>query len=151
MPSAADAPPSRPSAARGTTSRAGGAASTARRPTAPKARPGWARRLLRPGLALITLVLVADALVGENGWFERGRETERLTTATVARDRVRKHNAELAIRADRLKASDPAVVEDLARGKLGMLKPGEVVFVEGTQPSTGDTGSAARLAGAASR
>jgi len=87
-------------------------------------------------------VLVADALVGENGWFERGRETERLTTATVARDRVRKHNAELAIRADRLKASDPAVVEDLARGKLGMLKPGEVVFVESTQPSTVDASAA---------
>ena len=128
MPPAADAPPSRPSAPRA-------ASPTTRRPTSPKARPGWARRLLRPGLALITLVLVADALVGENGWFERGREAERLAIATVQRDRVRKHNAELAIRADRLKAGDPAVIEDLARDKLRMLKPGEVVFVESPQPA----------------
>ena len=33
---------------------------------------------MRPALALITLVLVADALVGENGWFERHHEQERL-------------------------------------------------------------------------
>lgn len=130
MPPAADAP-LRPSTPR--------AAATPRRLGATKARPGWARRLLRPALALITLVLIADALVGENGWFERGREAERLQTTTADRDRVRKENAALAIRAERLKAKDPAVVEDLARGRLGMLKPGEVLFVEGTKaPSVPD-------------
>jgi cell division protein FtsB len=145
MPPAADAPPSRPTAPRGTASRAGGSSSAPRRPAAPRARPGWARRLLRPGLALITLVLVADALVGENGWFERARESERLSVAIAERDRVRKHNAELAIRADRLKAGDPAVIEDLARGRLGMLKPGEVVFVEGsTRPSPADASPVSR-------
>jgi cell division protein FtsB len=124
MPSAADAPLRSP--------RLLGTASTPRRAAAPKARPGWTRRLLRPALALIALVLVADALVGDNGWFERGREQERLQTATAARDKTRKDNAALAIRAERLKAGDPAVIEDLARGKLGMLKPGEVLFVDGT-------------------
>jgi cell division protein FtsB len=84
---------------------------------------------------LITLVLVADGLVGENGWFERGREQEQLEVRTAARDKARKDNAALAIRAERLKAGDPAVIEDLARGKLGMLKPGEVLFVDGTPPA----------------
>jgi cell division protein FtsB len=110
---------------------------TSRRP-APKSSPGWARRLLRPGLALVTLVLVADALVGENGWFERDREQERLRTMTADRDRLQHENAALAERVRRLKAEDPALVEDLARGKLGMLKPGEVLFVEGTTGSAVD-------------
>ena len=142
MPPAADAPPSRSTASRGGTPRTAAASSTVRRPTTARARPGWARRLLLPGLVLITVVLVADALVGENGWFERGREAERLATATAERDHARKHNAALAIRADRLRAGDPTVIEDLARGKLGMLKPGEVVFVEGTQPATLETSPA---------
>jgi cell division protein FtsB len=110
---------------------------TSRRPV-PKSSPGWARRLLRPGLALVTLVLVADALVGENGWFERDREQERLRTMTADRDRLQHENAALAERVRRLKAEDPALVEDLARGKLGMLKPGEVLFVEGTTGSAVD-------------
>ena len=130
MPPAADAP-LRPSSAKSAARQTPSPASN-RRPAAAKAKAGWARRLLRPGLALVTLVLVADALVGENGWFERGREQERLRTMTAERDKVQHENAVLTERIRRLKAEDPALVEDLARGKLGMLKPGEVLFVEGT-------------------
>lgn len=128
MPPAADAPP-RSSSAKSASPRQTAGSAASRRPS-PKPKAGWARRLLRPGLALVTLVLVADALVGENGWFERGREQERLQTMTAERDRLQHHNAVLAERIRRLKAEDPALVEDLARGKLGMLKPGEVLFVE---------------------
>ena len=133
MPPAADAPPRSSSAKPASPRQTAGSASSRR--TVPKSKPGWARRLLRPGLALVTLVLVADALVGENGWFERDREQERLRTMTADRDRLQHENAALVERVRRLKAEDPALVEDLARGKLGMLKPGEVLFVEGTTAS----------------
>lgn len=91
------------------------------------------RRLVRPALALITLVLVADALVGENGWFERHREQERLAQKSAELAQLQQQNADLAVRAKRLDAADPAVIEDLARRKLEMLKPGEVLFIAGTR------------------
>jgi cell division protein FtsB len=87
---------------------------------------------VRPALALITLVLVADALVGENGWFERRHEQERYQQKAAELARLHQQNAELGLRAKRLEAADPAVVEDLARRKLEMMKAGEVLFIDGT-------------------
>jgi cell division protein FtsB len=130
MSSAADVPPRPPSSR---AARTAAPASTPRRQPAPaKAKAGRVRRLVRPALALVTLVLVADALVGENGWFERHREQERLAQRSAELARVQQENADLAVRARRLEAADPAVIEDLARRNLGMLKPGEVLFIDGT-------------------
>jgi cell division protein FtsB len=132
MPSAADVPP-RPPSSRAASARSAAPASTTRRQPAPaKAKSGPVRRLVRPALALITLVLVADALVGENGWFERHREQERLEQKSSELARLQQQNAELALRAKRLEAADPTVIEDLARRKLEMLKPGEVLFIAGS-------------------
>jgi cell division protein FtsB len=132
MPPAADAPP-RPPSSRGASARSATPGATPRRQPAPaKGKPGPARRLVRPALALITVVLIADALVGENGWFERHHEQERYEQQTAALARVQQENAELALRAKRLEAADPAVIEDLARRKLEMMKPGEVLFIDGT-------------------
>ena len=44
-----------------------------------------------------------------------------------------------SLRAKRLEAADPAVVEDLARRKLEMMKPGEVLFIDGTPAAPTDT------------
>jgi cell division protein FtsB len=88
---------------------------------------------MRPALALVTLVLIADALVGENGWFERRREQERFAQKSAELARVQQENADLQIRSRRLTDADPAVIEDLARRKLEMLKPGEVLFIDGTR------------------
>ena len=63
---------------------------------------------------------------------ERHREQERLARTSAELARVQQENAELAVRARRLEAADPAVIEDLARRKLEMLKPGEVLFIDGT-------------------
>ena len=90
------------------------AATPRRQPVPAKAKAGPARRLVRPALALVTLVLIADALVGENGWFERRREQERFQQKAAELARLHQQNAELALRARRLDAADPAVVEDLA-------------------------------------
>ena len=98
---------------------------------------------MRPALALITLVLVADALVGENGWFERHHEQERLEQKSSELARLQQQNAELAVRAKRLEAADPTVIEDLARRKLEMLKPGEVLFIAGSSAVSTSTATPA--------
>jgi cell division protein FtsB len=142
MPPAADAPPrtaTTPASGRG----AGTPASPRRTATATSTkRPGRISRLLRPALLLITLVLVADALVGENGWFEHQREQARLAEVVKKRDEAQRLNAALTQRRDRLTAKDPALIEDLARRNLGMLKSGEYVFIDGTEGRTAP-GSAA--------
>jgi cell division protein FtsB len=132
MPPAADVPP-RPPSSRGASARSAGPGSTPRRQPAPaKAKAGPARRLVRPALALITLVLIADALVGENGWFERHREQDRYQQTAAELARVQQENADLTSRAKRLDAAEPAIIEDLARQKLEMMKQGEVLFIDGT-------------------
>jgi cell division protein FtsB len=131
MSSAADVPP-RPPSSRAARTAAAPASTPRRQPAPAKAKAGRVRRLVRPALALVTLVLVADALVGENGWFERHSEQERLAQTSAELARVQQENADLAVRARRLEAADPAVIEDLARRKLEMLKPGEVLFIDGT-------------------
>jgi cell division protein FtsB len=129
----AAAVPPRPPSSRGTSLRSAAPAAAPRRQPAPaKAKASRARRLLRPALALVTLVLVADALVGENGWFERHREQARLQQTSDELARIQQENADLTIRARRLAAGDPAVIEELARRNLEMLKPGEVLFIDGT-------------------
>ncbi len=94
------------------------------------------RRLLRPALALITLVLVADALIGENGFFAHMREVRRQQDVRRVLEQTRDENRALRERARRLRERDPAAIEELARRRLGLVKPGEVLFIitEGNQP-----------------
>jgi cell division protein FtsB len=137
MSPAADVPP-RPPSSRGASRSAAPVATPRRQPAPAKAKSGPARRLVRPALALITLVLVADALVGENGWFERRHEQERYQQKAAELTRLRQQNDELSLRARRLEAADPAVIEDLARRKLEMMKAGEVLFIDGTPAAPTD-------------
>ena len=137
MVAAAGVPP-RPPSSRGASRNAPPASTPRRQPAPARAKAGPARRLVRPALALITLVLVADALVGENGWFERRHEQERYQQKAEELSRLRQQNAELSLRAKRLEAADPAIIEDLARRKLEMMKAGEVLFIDGTPAAPAD-------------
>jgi cell division protein FtsB len=141
MAPAADVPP-RTSTTRPASASARPGPSATRRQPVPHAKAGRVRRLVRPALALVTLVLVADALVGENGWFERHREQARLEAKTRELERLRAENGELVERKQRLERNDPAVIEDLARRKLEMLKQGELLFIDGTPAAAGETPTA---------
>lgn len=98
---------------------------------------GLVRRLLRPALALITLVLVADALIGENGFFAHMREVRRQEDVRRVLEQTQDDNRALRERARRLRERDAATIEELARRRLGLVKPGEVLFIitEGNQPA----------------
>jgi cell division protein FtsB len=92
-------------------------------------RSGLVRRLFRPAMVLITVVLVADALIGDKGLLEHRREARRHVLIRQELEQRQKENQALRIRARRLREEDPSTIEDIARRRLGMIKPGELLFV----------------------
>ena len=79
-------------------------------------------------LAFITLVMLIDALVGERGLVERLRAREQHQAAAALLTAARAENARLRERA-RLLKEDSSTIESLARKELGLLRPGELLFI----------------------
>jgi cell division protein FtsB len=102
-----------------------------RLPSQPSARAVWSRqgrRLLRYTLGFITLVLVIDAIVGEKGLLTLLQARRDFGVVEHALQRARAENAQLRERARRLR-EDPAAIEEVARRELGLIKPGEKLFI----------------------
>lgn len=98
-----------------------------RRTPKPK-RPARSSRAVPVLLLFVACVLVVEGLVGDRGWLATLRarhEYERLA-ATIARQRS--DNARLREDARRLR-EDPSAIEEIARRELGLIKPGERVFI----------------------
>jgi len=76
----------------------------------------------------VASVILVDALVGERGLLAsmRARRQYDELAATIARERA--DNARLREEARRLK-EDPSAIEEIARRELGLIKPGEKVFI----------------------
>ena len=79
-------------------------------------------------LIFVVLVFVADGLVGERGLVAmlRARQQYNELAATISRQRV--ENARLREAARRLR-EDPSAIEEIARRELGLIRPGEKVFI----------------------
>jgi cell division protein FtsB len=79
-------------------------------------------------LVVVSVVLVIDAVVGDKGVLQmmKKREAARALERDVAAARA--ENARLRREVERLK-HDPAALEELARRDLGMIKPGEKLFI----------------------
>jgi len=86
------------------------------------------RRLLRHVLVFITLVIVVDAIAGEKGLLALLEARREYASLERSLERARTENAELRETARRLR-EDPAAIEDAARRELGLIKPGEVLFI----------------------
>jgi cell division protein FtsB len=86
------------------------------------------RRLLHLGLILVAIVIVLDALAGDRGLLAmlRVRGQYIALASTLARERA--ENARLADQARRLR-EDPTAIEEVARRELGLIRPGEKVFI----------------------
>ena len=93
------------------------------------ARPnGHGRRFLRLGLIAVTIVVFVDAVVGENGVLALLQARREFAAVERALQQSRDDNAALREAARRLR-EDPGAIEAVARRDLGLIKPGEKVFI----------------------
>jgi cell division protein FtsB len=79
-------------------------------------------------LLFIASVIVADGLVGDRGLLAMLRARQEYDNAAATIARLRGDNARLREQARRLR-EDPAAIEEVARRELGLIKPGETVFI----------------------
>jgi cell division protein FtsB len=86
------------------------------------------RRTVHFLLIFVTLVLVADALIGEKGLIESMRARRQYRDVAAALESLRRENGKLREHVRRLR-DDPAAIESLAREQLGLIRPGEVLFI----------------------
>lgn len=85
-------------------------------------------RLARYALAFITVVLVINAIVGEKGLLALLQARRDFDAVSRSLERARGENDEMRDQIRRLRA-DPGAIEELARRDLGLIKPGETLFI----------------------
>ena len=86
------------------------------------------RRVLAGLFCFVVCVLVADALVGDQGLFATMRARKQYNQLAAELTRIRSENAALREEARRLR-EDPAAIEEIARRDLGLMSPGEKLFI----------------------
>ena len=91
-------------------------------------RPWQRRHLARLLFSLLTAILIANALVGDRGLPDtlRIRREHRELEAAIAA--LRATNQRLQLEVERLR-NDPDAIEHLARRELGLVRPGERLFI----------------------
>jgi cell division protein FtsB len=80
------------------------------------------------GLVFIGCVLVIDALVGDKGVLQMLKTRQKAQSLYQAVAVAQTKNARLRDQIKRFK-EDPAALEDAARRDLGLIKPGEKLFI----------------------
>src|SRR5215831_16159624 len=109
---------------------------TVQRKTQTLGRRARNRRLLHLGLAFVAGVIVLDALAGDRGLLAMLRVRRQYTALAAALTKDRAVNTRLAEQARRLR-EDPAAIEEVARRELGLIKPGEKLFIIKDVPAPG--------------
>jgi cell division protein FtsB len=105
-----------------------GTRSRSRRQLPAQAGPGRTRRIVHVLLLFIASVIVVDTLVGDRGLLAMLRARKQYDELTVAVARQRAENVRLREVARRLR-EDPAAIEEIARRDLGLIRPGEKLFI----------------------
>ena len=103
-------------------------ASTAKRAPKGRAAPRRPRGALFFLLLFLALVLALDAVVGDRGVVALVRARREYAELERALASARAQNTRLRAEADRLR-TDPTAIEELARRNLGLIKPGETLFI----------------------
>ena len=99
-----------------------------RRAPKPKRPTTRNRRIVHWLLLLVSSIIVVNGLVGDRGLLAmlRARREGDVLAATIARQRA--ENARLREEARRMR-DDPSAIEEVARRELGLIKPGERLFI----------------------
>jgi cell division protein FtsB len=79
-------------------------------------------------LAFVTVVIVLDAVVGEKGLLALLKARRDFGAVEASLARARAENERLREEARRLR-EDPSAIEEIARRELGLIKPGEKLFI----------------------
>src|SRR4029450_8018717 len=92
------------------------------------------RRIGQFVIVFLAGIIIVDGLVGDRGLLAmlRARQEYDQLAETIAR--LRAENARLRWEAHRL-ATDPSAIEELHRTTVGLIKPGEKVFIIKDVPS----------------
>ena len=86
------------------------------------------RRILIALFGFVVCVLAVDALVGDQGLAATMRARKQYNHLAADLARLRNENAGLREEARRLR-EDPAAIEEIARRELGLMSPGEKLFI----------------------
>ena len=84
-------------------------------------------------MLIIGGIVFLDALVGEKGLLETVKKRQEFQVLEQSIQRARAENTRLREEAKRLR-SDPMAIEDLARRELGLIRPGEHLFILKDRP-----------------
>ena len=98
------------------------------RPDSSTSAPRRRRRAVQYMLLFVGCVLVVDALVGEKGLLAMMKARQQYQALEQSLQSARSENARLREEARRLR-EDPSAIEDLARRELGLIRPGEKLFI----------------------
>ena len=79
-------------------------------------------------LVFLGSVLVVDALVGDKGVLQMLKKRQEMRVLDQAVAAARARNAQMRAEIDRIN-TDPAALEEIARRDLGLIKPGEKLFI----------------------
>ena len=86
------------------------------------------RRWLGPILLLVAMIVLADALIGEQSLASGLRARKQFAQVDADIAALRTQNARLRDEIRRLR-EDPGAIEYVARKDLGLARPGEIVVV----------------------
>ncbi len=95
--------------------------------SARKFRSFQGRKLIVAAAVLFALYLIANFIFGEMGVIKYYRMKSQYNSLTRDISTLKQENAKLAREVRALK-SDPNHIEQIARDKLGLARPGEIVY-----------------------
>lgn len=105
-------------------------------------RPRPLSRPVRYVLVFVTCALVLNALLGESGLLATLTANRHYSRLAESLEELRKENDRLREEVRRLR-EDPTMIEELARRDLGMIRPGERLFIV-PEPEPVDESAAGR-------
>lgn len=91
-------------------------------------RPRPLSRPVRYVLVFVTCALVLNALLGESGLLATLTANRHYSRLAESLEELRRENDRLREEVRRLR-EDPTMIEELARRDLGMIRPGERLFI----------------------
>jgi cell division protein FtsB len=99
-----------------------------RRTPGPKRPTTRNRRIVQLLVLFVASVIIVDGLVGDRGLLAMLRARHEYDQLAASISHQRAENARLREQARRLR-EDPTAIEEIARRELGLIKPGERVFI----------------------